>query len=803
MSDLRKELEAAGLAEYAELLEKQRVDLQVLAGLTDADLGQLCCGWPFGDQVRLRRLCEKLRAQSAATSMRESATSARPPGSSGSAPGAGVARVPQPSIEFDRDLIDNLPMVIARPLGALLDASEAMIVVRRADLLLENTIRFLGLVCQADYYSHPNWFDGAINVAIDKKLRRPTLGHWIEFVRECLQSASRAGLEPFLLQLPESWRRLAYERRHTQSSQIYDDVGELVRRDGELTTLDWLSSTRNAYAHAKRSPEDPQAAADYRDMACKFVDELRWIRQYELWAVDRRASLRLRGLQPIAERGGPRGAVTAGWSIALRRRSIEAPGGSRTLELPPLIVAELNLRKDASVGEPALYSGEGPNNTLSYTPTALNAVAIETPRTAEEYRRARGKKQFRKISRDQLTAEELRLRIDTATNRSIEILKETAKYRPHLHFVRSRCEPQIEAWIRSSKPLLGIEARAGAGKTGILASLVHKSWAALSERPPILFLLARDFESSSLERVLRGALVLDEDVSLDLVSDCLGVPPVFVIDGLNEHKLREDLLEGIVREAERTMRSGKGPRFAISWRSEDRAWVSPKLRQRDLWWDGYSARHSIPQSSKDFNRSGGSVERSGLEPKPGDGGDAKSSPRQDSSLEPKSNLIGASPNLREPDPCFIVPRLSDDELAQMWQLYRDGDRDKCRPRFSFEQLRSKSSAFANDLRNPLDMRIALEMYNDREIGEVRQGSLYAEYLGTLRDRSSDCDQLLKLLSELLAEELEASVHEYAITQRRASLVYTNGPISALDFLERVGVVTIWTEGEPEACPLHE
>ena len=360
MNELRERLEAAGLGEYAANLVQSRVDLELHRRLSPEKVEELCKDWPWGDRERMFELCASLRSEP---------TNAAAPIESASSSAPSTAPVPPPSTPFDEDLIANLPLIIARPLAVLLAAKDADRVVRQSVQVVEVTTRFLGLICQADYYSHPKWFDVALNLAIDSKLRRPSLGHWIEFVRESIASAARAHVGMFLQQLPDAWEQLDRVKRHANVAEAYNEVGRLTQRAGKLSTLDWLASARNAYSHEKRSHDDVEAARLFRDMTCELVRGLVWIRQYELWSVERAQSQRLRGLEPVEEPSAPRVSVTAGACIVLRRRSAEARDGGRVLELPTLVISERTIKDEGRSGEPVLYSGIE-RNVVSYTSVA-------------------------------------------------------------------------------------------------------------------------------------------------------------------------------------------------------------------------------------------------------------------------------------------------------------------------------------------------------------------------------------------------------------------------------------------------
>ncbi len=810
MGTLEDLLRSVGLESYLVELQSARVSIDRLRRMRRDQVQQLSASWPLGDRFALEEAWESLGAGGSDAPAAVPASAMRNPGrrETPAAPGES-AEDEQPGIEVDPEVVASLPVVLARPLSDLLAADSPERIIESAERLTDLTLRFVALVGVADYLAHPAWHDAELSLALDRRLRRPALGHWAEFIRNYVRSAEAHDVVPFLRELPETWRTLDVDARHPSQSEVYNDIGKVTRRGSvRLSTVSWLINARNALAHGKRTRADASVAVPMRQVAIQLALGLRWLVNYELWDVGRSASFLLRGVEPRPEAGGPR-ALGAAHAIVVRRRASGARDGMQQLELAPLIVSEQYLMEAGRPGEPALYNCYAFRDCISYTPVSGVPPAIETSNTDRDYRRKRESKQYRRLCRREATKEDLLARVRDATRRSIETLVSTAKYRPELHVPRARYEDRLEAWIRSPKPLLGIQSRAGGGKTGVLASLALR-WQSQPDADAVLLVLARDFDSASLDRILRELLILDDDLTMDQVTQSLG-GLVVVIDGLNEHSARADLLDAVVSAAERSHRLGVGPRFAISWRTEDRDWVTGALEAAELWWVP-PVEHPVALAETD------PMEDVASDDVADSGGPAEAVDSRDTESEAtgrrlprrEHRRLSAAAGQRASDPsdgerCISLEPLDDDELSAIWERYREKDPEQSRPRFSFQALFDANNTLAESLRNPLDMRIALEMFHDQDLPSVVEGDgLYPRYLAGLRSEHADVGELLPLMARLMAERLSPFVHEFELADNRRSLVHSDGPISALDLLERRGVVTIRVDrGEKLVCFTNE
>jgi tetratricopeptide (TPR) repeat protein len=794
MADLRTKLQDAGLDEYADQLAADRIDAKLLATMSEQEIVAYAQAWPLGDRMRLRQLCAQLRAEAGGAAEPPCEPSATT--TSGNPEAAAplqekVAWVPEhgpnlpPEASIDPALVQGLPLIIAQPLVALLQERDSFRIVHGTTHLVDVTLRFIALVSQADYMSHPRWQDEDINASIDTDLAKPSLGHWQTLIAKLLKSGIKNRVEPFLQQLPESWRAVKDRPTVSVGEEIFDEFGSSQPSSGDRSIVDALTSTRNAYAHSRRSPSDAATAEQYRVHACLLVRHLAWLASFELFLATPDSSTLLRGLQPVSRPDGPR-SISGKSSLVIRRAAARSPSGteSRLLDLQPLIVPEAAIRESGRSSEPTLYNGRDlRHETIWFTPVGPHETAIGSNRLNDAYRSLRERKRYTVLGRDALTPDILRDRVSKATERSLRQLETSGKYRPSFHVQRENCEPRLQPWIHSPKPLLGIEARPGAGKTGVLATLA-RHWISDGSGPPVLLALARDFQASTIDQVVARLLVLDEDVFLDFVCEhLLGL--VLVIDGLNEcpTQHREAVLNSIMAAAERRHRTGVGPRFVISWRDDDREWIAPRLKRRELWW---MPKDSTPKDQVPSEAGAGTTTaKAGQEPS-----------AQNQGPEAKQSDARAHAGISTQEPCFLLKPLSDAELATIWRHYQqqsEATRGRLAPRFDFEELRRRSMRVAGELRNPLTLRIAMELFHGRPLpSEISSEGLFSEYLRQLQSQFPPAGELLDVLAALMARDQSGSISQYAIEDRNRNLIH-QVPASALDFLREKGVVSTRVE----------
>ena len=768
---------------YRGRFAEEDIDLRTMASMIDADLDRLAELWklPPGARARLRALRDHARE-----------TPAMP---SGALPG------PAELSDADRQLIERLPTPLARAANEVLkpvgDRTNAD-VQSAVDVLL----RSLALVCQSDYFHSNDWYDPAINEMFPSLEQRPSHGTWRRFITLCMGSAKRAQHACFLRELPDTWHRCENKKPLKHESEVYDEFNQQVRRGGGIGMLELLVHHRNALAHHRKDSRDLGLAAQFRQVCLDVFREYRWLGRYELWLGSASRAYLLQGVAPRQTNAGP-ALLSGDRDVVLRR-----PRGSdsrewEVLPMPPLILSAAAVpgeprQSGTSDSEVIIFSelvsrkgGGDPRINYTSDPFAPRHVSIETAHGANELRRLQDRKSFPRVGRDALEPEDLKRRIRSASERTFRVLDSSGKYRQRLHVERAAYEPRLAPWIDSTVPLLGLAAEAGAGKTGILASLALR-WLEQSAAP-VLFVLANQHQTvRDLDRLVQDALSLGGDVTVgDICEHCGGL--VIVIDGLNEHPGREDLVHRICSLAQASLETVSGARFAVTWRTEDDAWIREASCRRSLWWvpeevgTRIDAEHEDPASAP------------AVVPSDPDSGreDVPKTPSSDPAPPPEGVAeVPDRPSQRKStgsDTTYIrIGPLTHEECSEAWRRYRaDPDLLLC-PEFGWEDVHRQSPGLARRLRNPLWMRVLMECMHGKELPpDLGETDVFSEYLEQIRSSYSACraDQLLEALGRIMLRRRDLRITLDDLERECWDLVHPREGQSPLLALERKGMLS--------------
>ena len=137
-----------------------------------------------------------------------------------------------------RELITSLPMVIARPLQRLMAAGSSTDLNDAAKMTLNYTLRFLGQVCISDYLAADDWYDPIVTGLVQDRVKRNSMGHWVEITRAIISSAAARRRTMFLQELPDTWQRTEFAQPLRLSGVSCDEDGPVApqRRFGRLGT---------------------------------------------------------------------------------------------------------------------------------------------------------------------------------------------------------------------------------------------------------------------------------------------------------------------------------------------------------------------------------------------------------------------------------------------------------------------------------------------------------------------------------------------------------------------------------------
>ena len=237
---------------------------------------------------------------------------------------------------------------------------------------------------------------------------------------------------------------------------------------------------------------------------------------------------------------------------------------------------------------------------------------------------------------------------------------------------RQDAEIALRSWVGALAGLFFVSAEAGSGKTNLLVEMNRQ----YNERGiDTLLLRGNRFAGDELWKEIQFRLNLAKDVNLSK-SKAFGYtqenPFIILIDGCNEHPNAEQLFDDIMVFL--NIREGGHIKVVLSWRVNTKSEL-PTLKPE------YESLVYV------------------------DGSD---------NSEEKSVIAKA---------CHWLKPLNKKEVEGAWQMYTSNKKDKVRrkPNFTLEELTYKDRSLADQLDNPLLMRLFLELYNGKGLPKSRGG----------------------------------------------------------------------------------
>ena len=733
--------------------------------------------------------------------------------------------MPRPSTAPTDEVINSLPTVIARPLHLLREARRTADINIAAKMLTDYTLRFIGFVCLSQYLKDQEWIDPRLNKLLEEELVRPTQGAWLDAIKSVLDSAKTNKRTLFLQELSDTWKRCEKNKTVERVRITRKARGEKQSKTKLLGYFEWLVNHRNDLEHQRLSAMDPVEAGLFREVAFDALYEYRWLAKYEVQHINLGGLWRCRGLRPVQS---PATEYLGRGKTRIIRPTLGSARSSDELILSPLTISRDALQKqhgdNEEFSEIILYAQKddrafhysGPMLTGTGDDVCDEPIALDSEIVENEFNAAVQSKEFPKIGYEQLTADEIKTRVKSVSDVTFQSLKAENRYDPKLHVPRNQYENRLSEWITSPIPLLGIIGDAGAGKTGVLASAVD-SWSKITNRPshPVLFLIGREIEgSANIDRIVEERLRLTGSTVDKLAGPSQLGGLIIVIDGINEHPSRDELLFSIIAQARRTRENGFGARFLLSWRSDEPQWAETmreSLRETNLWWN--PATKPLIQSTSSYNNAiqikrVGQQSDHALSPKTKENeSQMESSTSATSEVESSGTIESSAIDSSEIDheqsdpfrseanpPVMVIERLNDQECQAIWQRYCDSGEGHS-PRFEYSDLLVRSVWLHREICSPLSVRIALQTFDDQECPNRMQAeSLFFLYLERLesdkRGANQSIKKLLHLLGNLVIKHKSRRIQFSAIAdQGERELIYGN-PESAMDILERAGVVTV-------------
>ena len=276
------------------------------------------------------------------------------------------------------------------------------------------------------------------------------------------------------------------------------------------------------------------------------------------------------------------------------------------------------------------------------------------------------------ITNKQLSKEKFQELIKENNKDFVGGLIKERKVIPEIYQERQDAEIALRSWIGALAGLFFVSAEAGSGKTNLLVEMNRQ----YNERGiDTLLLRGNRFAGDELWEEIQVRLNLAKDVNISK-SKAFGYtqdnPFIILIDGCNEHPNAEQLFDDIL--AFLNIHKGGHIKVVLSWR--------------------VNTKSELPSVKPEFESL---VYVDG----------------SDSSDE--KNIVAKA--------CHWLKPLNKKEVEGAWDMYTSNKKDKVRrkPNFTLEELTYKDRSLADQLDNPLLMRLFLELYNGKGLPKSRGG----------------------------------------------------------------------------------
>ena len=603
--------------------------------------------------------------------------------------------------------IGAYPYPIALPLQQLF--TKVDVEARQKSLVdvLTNVFKYLAMVVQSEYL-RSDLIDEDLTAIIRRDLGRPLVSAWIKFVEAAQPKLAAAGHDALVQELWPSYAAAETKRKPKDQVQVpgkgyHDEDGEFVETKAKLGLVRALISYRNKFAHGFNQPEEEsrEECDFYVSVLEQLLEELSWLGDYKLLKREGGAVWDMMGAEPRK--------VDAAWptdggdSGLLLQRS----DGSRSLPLFPLFIVPSDYVAETKAGEDLLVYDQDTGKRIVYvSPRGHHREIVGTLR---HWRALLEQKEvlLEELTASSLSPDEVGRRAQMVTRDTEESLLASRKVLKGVYVEREGVELHLRRYPASIFPLSLVTAQAGSGKTSLLHHLGCQ-WQA--DGVSVVLVRANAIEGADLMAWLRRELRLADDVDAAALAQqgaSADRPLVLVIDGLNEHAERAELLASILAVAAATRGEGH-LRIQVSWRSEQADWAEAADAQGMLFY-----------------------------PAPTQGGDKQQGGDSSSDRAPRLNLGPWSPA----------------EVAELWTRMSKSDKQRFLPKFTHEQLREARRAAAQMLSNPLVLRTFLEVYAGQKMpSSPSRRALQQAWYERLGERTGDDNRLLLDLARMCMEQ---------------------------------------------------
>lgn len=638
--------------------------------------------------------------------------------------------------DHEQMIVDNYPYVVAYPFSKMLLETHPLAKINLLKDTLQNTLKYIALLLATEYFeSHLK--NESINALFKDNLQRPSFGNWNHFIRETLKELHKEDHTFFIKELPEFYNKVEVgkAKKYKIVKKVTNDLGLIENRKDSMTAIRALIYFRNKeLGHGMTWPDkkNKELYETYYPILRDLLVAMNFAVRYPMYKYDKGSKWELTGTSISMFDTAEVKSHEDTKHLWVENKNGEALFLAPFFILPKSYITDVPDEVEVFVYEE--YTGSrliffSPENAKGET---SGAILRELQLLLEN-----------KISKNAYIKETLNvtLIIDQITKQNDRVLKELRTERkvlPGIYQERQDAEVALRSWIGSIYGLFLVSATAGSGKTNLMVEMQNQ----YEQRNLAAVLLrANRIKSTNIELVLKKTLDLDVNYDFNDLK-ALGFsqdnPLMVLIDGGNEHNTPGAFLQGVLQFLKK--QTGGFIKVILSWRADLKSEL-PVIE------DVYEA---LVYTEKE------------------DGTQA--------------HLLAKK--------AYVLTPLNKKELESAWIVYTKDKSKQYKPKFSLEELTYFDRKLADDLHNPLHLKLFLELFHNKGMPK-NQGffNLWEAYGKQLKKHKEQYTLLLLLIELMFDKQMHALPSALVYEVPSISVYIHNKDISGpYEQLKRKGIL---------------
>jgi hypothetical protein len=565
---------------------------------------------------------------------------------------------------FHKEVIERYPYVIAYPYQQMLEESAGRNQLEFLAYTFNNVLKYLGLLCASEYFNSKLRLP-LLNDLFRNNLYQPSFGSWNQFIRESIKELNNNQhnwIFPEINKVYENLETQKNVKRYKTPSACTNEDGQISWRESLETAIGTLINFRNKnLGHSV--PKSKEVYAEIYNQYSPVLDDLLQgivpLTSLSMYKAERFNIFSLIGTNVSKIEGIKPPQNSNGEQIWLQKEE-------RTLNLLPFYVLPGNFADTQGDPQVFVYEQNTSKRLVFFSPESI--VAESSGEVLERLNLLLHEKEKEEpIIKNQLSRTLIKERIQFYNEKTRNGLIKERKIIDGTYQNREEQEQGLKSWTGALAGLFVISAQAGSGKTNLLA---HIERVYNDRNFDTILLRANRLQTTNLESALKDILNLEDAIQIEdvLAFYTQSNPLILLIDGGNEHTEEEVFLENIIAVAKK--HKGGALKMVLSWRA---------TTLQDL---------PIVDDIDDVLY-------------------AAAAHKGHEHLPAKYTML-------------LTP-LNREELEKSWKNYKNHSSKKYKPQFSLSELTILDRPLTEQLKNPLLLRMFLELFNNKSIKQKGKG----------------------------------------------------------------------------------